>query len=71
MGGLGIGSIMEKNMALLFKWIWRFFEINDFLWKKLIFEKFEYTFYRNAEEILIFKKGGVWCDICKVIKSNF
>lgn len=28
-GGLGIGSIMTFNLALLFKWIWRFWLEDD------------------------------------------
>jgi len=35
-GGLGIGSLMSKNRALLFKWIWRLSSSSCALWKSLI-----------------------------------
>ena len=35
-GGLGVGNIMYKNLALLFKWWWRFSEADSSLWKKIL-----------------------------------
>ena len=35
-GGLGIGSLKSLNMALLFKWLWRFNSENDTLWRQVI-----------------------------------
>lgn len=36
-GGLGIGSLVHKNKALLSKWLWRFPLELEALWHKLIF----------------------------------
>ena len=36
MGGLGVGNIMHKNLVLLFKWWWRFFESDNTLWKRIL-----------------------------------
>ena len=39
-GGLGIGSLENKNLALLAKWWWRFREEKEALWRKLITSTF-------------------------------
>lgn len=39
-GGLGIDKINLSNVALLAKWIWRFLEESDDLWKKVIEGKY-------------------------------
>nr|GEW40045.1 zinc finger, CCHC-type [Tanacetum cinerariifolium] len=36
MGGLGIGSIFALNVALLFKWVWRFRTSSNVLWVNVI-----------------------------------
>ncbi|KAE8721063.1 hypothetical protein F3Y22_tig00017366pilonHSYRG00007 [Hibiscus syriacus] len=41
-GGLGFDDVKNKNRALLNKWIWRFGEENDSLWKKVIVAKYKY-----------------------------
>ncbi|KAJ9551049.1 hypothetical protein OSB04_015094 [Centaurea solstitialis] len=35
-GGLGVSSILIKNISLLCKWYWRFFNEDDALWNKVI-----------------------------------
>ena len=35
-GGLGIGSLRNKNKALLFKWLWRYGSEESSMWKDLI-----------------------------------
>lgn len=37
-GGLGVGSIKEKNFSLLGKWRWRFQTEKEALWRKVIKE---------------------------------
>lgn len=34
--GLGIGSILHMNIALIFKWWWKFLEETSPLWKRLV-----------------------------------
>lgn len=36
LGGLGVGDIMYRNLILLFKWWWRFFEAEISLWKWIL-----------------------------------
>ena len=43
-GGLGIGSLIAKNKAMFFKWIWRLSLPGNELWKKIIFNKFKPVF---------------------------
>ena len=35
-GGIGIGSVKDKNAALLAKWWWRFGYADDSLWKTIV-----------------------------------
>ncbi|KAK0583049.1 hypothetical protein LWI29_032852 [Acer saccharum] len=39
-GGLGIGSILDKNKGLLAKWLWRFGKEVLLLWKRVICAKY-------------------------------
>ena len=34
--GLGVGDLIVKNAALLFKWWWHFNDCGDLLWKRII-----------------------------------
>ena len=36
LGGLGVGNMMHKNLILLFKWWWRFYESDNSLWKQIL-----------------------------------
>ena len=51
-GGLGIKSFSKMNKALLCKWSWRFANVKNSLWRKVICSKFGET-------------NGVWhtCDL--------
>ncbi|GKA81332.1 RNA-directed DNA polymerase, eukaryota [Tanacetum coccineum] len=35
-GGLGVSSLFALNRALMFKWVWRFFNQSDSLWVRVI-----------------------------------
>ncbi|KAK3197880.1 hypothetical protein Dsin_021295 [Dipteronia sinensis] len=39
-GGLGIGSVIDKNKGLLAKWVWRFGKEEIPLWKRVICGKY-------------------------------
>ena len=36
LGGLGVGSLVVKNVALLFKWWWQFLDNSYPFWKNII-----------------------------------
>ena len=46
-GGLGVGSLLAKNLGHLGKWKWRFLTEKNALWQQVMSE-----FYGND--------GGVW-----------
>ncbi|KAK3210997.1 hypothetical protein Dsin_015703 [Dipteronia sinensis] len=39
-GGLGIGRMVDKNKAMLAKWIWRFDREENSLWRRIICSKY-------------------------------
>ncbi|GJX30972.1 RNA-directed DNA polymerase, eukaryota, reverse transcriptase zinc-binding domain protein [Tanacetum coccineum] len=67
-GGLGVGSLLAKNLALLGKWKWRFISEKDALWRKVIC-----NFYGGdggfSSSPTSLSGHGVWCDIVKVISN--
>ncbi|GJS77191.1 hypothetical protein Tco_0727072 [Tanacetum coccineum] len=68
MGGLGVGSLLAKNIGLLGKWKWRFLTENDALWRPVIKE-----FYGECGGFgsLARSRGpnGIWCDIIKAVED--
>ena len=40
-GGLGLGNLKKKNLALLGKWLWRFPREQQSLWARVIKSKYE------------------------------
>lgn len=36
LGGLGVGDIVIKNAALIFKWWWRYLDGSESYWKRII-----------------------------------
>ncbi|GJW78983.1 putative RNA-directed DNA polymerase [Tanacetum coccineum] len=67
-GGLGIGSLLAKNIALLGKWKWRFLSEKDALRRTAIC-----NFYGGdggfSISLTSLNGHGVWCDIVKVISN--
>nr|GFA29896.1 RNA-directed DNA polymerase, eukaryota, reverse transcriptase zinc-binding domain protein [Tanacetum cinerariifolium] len=64
-GGLGVSSLFTFNRALMFKWVWRFFNQSDSLWVKVIQAI-------HGVDGRIGRAGNVgytsiWCDIIKEI----
>ncbi|KAK3226757.1 hypothetical protein Dsin_006619 [Dipteronia sinensis] len=49
-GGLGIGRVVDKNKAMLAKWIWHFGREKEALWRRVIVVK-----YRIQESSLLWK----------------
>ena len=54
-GGLGIGNLDRKNMALLVKWLWRFPNEPNSLWHKVIRSK--YGIHSNGWDTNIVIRG--------------
>ncbi|GKE76161.1 hypothetical protein Tco_1542281 [Tanacetum coccineum] len=67
-GGLGVGSLLAKNLGLLRKWKLRFLTENNSLWRKVINE-----FYGNdrgfGSSPSFYHVGGIWHDINKAASS--
>ncbi|GJV23279.1 RNA-directed DNA polymerase, eukaryota, reverse transcriptase zinc-binding domain protein [Tanacetum coccineum] len=65
-GGLGVGSLMAKNLGLLAKWKWRFLCEKNALWRLVIKEFYgdDGGFPSSSNS---FGVGGIWCDILKVV----
>lgn len=70
MGGLAVGNLFHRNLALLFRWIWRFFSENESLWKSVIKGKFKYSDHFEIADLQIPKSGGPWRNICATILNN-
>lgn len=69
-GGLGIGNMVHRNIALLFKWIWKFFQYPSLPWRQIIKEKYGYPDTLSIRDIEIPKSGGPWKRICESIIKN-
>lgn len=63
LGGLGIGNLLEKNLALLFKWFWRYNDLENQLWKKVVVEKYGSYLLRNTDDYRVPKERCLWKNI--------
>ena len=55
-GGLGLGNIINRNKALLGKWLWRFpLEVNS-LWYSVI--KSKYGLHKNGWDVADVARGS-------------
>ncbi|GJZ64247.1 hypothetical protein Tco_0620668 [Tanacetum coccineum] len=64
MGGLGVGSLLSKNLGLLCKWKWRFLIEENALWHRVI------SYFNGSDGgfgglLNDGRKHGVWCDILR------
>ncbi|XP_023770251.1 uncharacterized protein LOC111918865 [Lactuca sativa] len=67
-GGLGVGSLMAQNLALLTKWFWRLKIEPRSLWKECIMSI--HNLSRKPFNYMVKQSiRGVWCNISKAIKS--
>ncbi|GKA64936.1 hypothetical protein Tco_0764643 [Tanacetum coccineum] len=68
MGGLGVGSLLAKNLSLLGKWKWRFLTKKEALWRIVIKE-----FYGDSggfgSSVGFSGPNGIWCDIIKAVED--
>lgn len=63
-GGINCGNLLHRNISLMFKWIWRFLNELDALWRNVIHLKYGYSPRLVAHELSIPTKGGPWRNIC-------
>lgn len=69
-GGLNLGNLLHRNLALLFKWIWRFFSASPALWKTIIKEKYGYSSAFSCRDISIPSQEGPWKRICRALLQH-
>ncbi|KAJ9562718.1 hypothetical protein OSB04_007878 [Centaurea solstitialis] len=62
-GKLGVVSFVNKNVALLAKWVWRFLSSTYAIWKDIIITKF-YSFVQQMGSHR--KYGGIFLAVCVV-----
>jgi len=64
-GGLGVGDLMIKNAALLFKWWWRYACEEGAIWRRVV-----QSLYEEDQNLLPIKKttslAGPWRDIKQI-----
>ncbi|XP_071708378.1 uncharacterized protein [Rutidosis leptorrhynchoides] len=66
-GGLNIGSLKGKNLALIGKWWWRFKNEPNSFWAKIVTSIHGSGGLLNASDSLRTQgKGGVWVNIVRV-----
>lgn len=70
LGGLGVGNLLHRNLALLFKWHWRFLTEPKALWRNIIADKYGYGPNFSHNDFSIPRVGGPWKQICKTILNN-
>jgi hypothetical protein len=61
-GGLRIGSLLEKNKAMLFKWVWRLGTPGTSLWKEYICKSYA-PIFTNGLPIFFQRLSGLWRGI--------
>lgn len=60
LGGLGIANILQRNLALLFKWRWRFLKEGGPLWKRIVCSVHNIKGTKASSNIFKDLKDGVW-----------
>ncbi|XP_048493141.1 uncharacterized protein LOC104908756 [Beta vulgaris subsp. vulgaris] len=70
LGGLGIGNLLQKNVALLFKWLWRLFSEPKAFWRNFIMDKYEYPSSLTFNDVKIPIRGGPWKAICSSVLKH-
>ena len=70
LGGLSVGNLLHRNLALLFKWVWRYFCEPKALWRTVIREKYGYSDTFTIHDLFTLSKGGPWKNICNSILNS-
>lgn len=64
LGGLNCGNLLHRNISLLFKWIRRFLNEPDALWRNVIQAKYGYVPSLIPHMLTATPRGGPWHSIC-------
>ncbi|KAC9988342.1 hypothetical protein E3N88_44974 [Mikania micrantha] len=67
-GGLGLSSLKEANLAMLYKWVWRFNNEKESLWGRLMVTLHGNRGNNNGFPCKI-KASGVWATIGRTINK--
>ena len=70
LGGLNVGNVLNRNLGLLFKWVWRFFHEQDSLWRQVIQAKYNYSSSFCICDLTSLKNGGPWKQICNSLLKH-
>lgn len=70
LGGLNIGNLQHKNIALLFKWVWRLLIEPNSLWAHVIKNKYSINQSFTTLDLQPLSSGGPWRFICNPIIKN-
>lgn len=68
--GLSIGNMVHKNLAMLFKWIWRLLDIPFQLWCKVFRTKYKYSIPFTIADLTVPPKGGPWKHISAAVLKH-
>lgn len=69
-GGLNVSNTLNRNLGLMLKWCWRYFQEPNSLWREIIRQKYKYPPTLTMAEISHINKGGPWKAICNHLLKN-
>ena len=70
LGGLNVSNTLNRNLGLLIKWVWRYFQEPNSLWREIIRQKYKYPPTLTMMDISTVNKGGPWKAICNHLLKN-
>lgn len=70
LGGLNVTNLLNRNLGLLYKWLWRFFQEQDSLWRQVIQAKYNLAPSFRMSDVQPLKTGGPWKNICNALSKH-
>ena len=67
---MGVGDLVMKNAAMLFKWRWRFSNENSPLWKHMVVSCSRLNGDRTIADQIHLGGEGPWGSICNIWKVD-
>lgn len=68
-GGMGLRRMTDMNVALLCKWLWRLGLEEDWLWKRVLMEKYWIQDVWNPNEMHRPNRRSLWKGIVRHLES--